>query len=362
MQVLSVIMACFAAIGALDLVFGNKLGIGGEFKKGIVIMGQSAMSMVGIITLAPLLSFVLRPALSALASAIPFDPSSIVGLLLANDMGAASLASDLALSDQAAYFNGLIVGSMLGVNISYSIPLAMSLVDKDKQDGYLLGTVCGFCTVPIGCLIGGLVAGMGWKELLVNSTPLLLVCITVTVLLMKAPTFCVKLFRFIGILLKSAAYVGLALGIFLHLTGLSLPHLAPVKDGFEVVVNSTIFSAGAFPFVYVLSVLLKKPLKIIGKKANLNPASTIGFLSSLATNLTTFSMMKEMDEKGVVLNAAFSVSASFVFAGHLAFTFVINPAYAIPMIVGKLIGGFSAIILTWFIFEGTKQKKSAAQA
>lgn len=357
MQILSIVMACFAALGALDLVFGNKLGIGKEFENGIAIMGKSAMSVVGVITLAPLLSFALRPALSALSNVIPFDPSSVVGLLLANDMGASSLATELALTPKAATFNGLIVGSMLGVNISFSIPLAMSIVEKEKQNAYLLGTVCGFCAVPLGCLVGGVALGMTWRELIVNLAPLVIVCAIVTVLLLKAPVFSVKLFRVIGLLLKSAAIVGLATGIFLHLTGISVPHLAPVTDGFDVVVDSAIFSAGAFPFVAVLSALLKKPLCALGKKANLSPASTVGFLSSLATNLTTFALMRDMDEKGVVLNSAFSVSASFVFASHLAFTLLIDPSAAFPMIAGKLVGGFAAIVFAWFVFDATERKK-----
>ena len=51
-----------------------------------------------------------------------------------------------------------------------------------------------------------------------------------------------------------------------------------------------------------------------------------------------------MDSRGIVINMAFAVSASFVFGDHLAFTMAYNNAYLPGMIAGKLIGGLCAIL------------------
>lgn len=357
MKVLSVILACFAVLGAIDFLFGNKLGLGKEFKNGVLIMGQTCITIVGIMTIAPALAVVLKPVLGALSSVIPFDPSSIVGLLLANDMGATPLALQLALSENAAYFNSLITGSMMGVTLVYSIPLAMTLVPERKLQSFFLGTACGIGTIPVGCAVGGIMAGLSWKELLVNLVPLLLFCGIVVVLLLKKPDFSIKLFRILGKILQKAAIIGFASGVFLYLTELSVSFLAPISDGFDVLIEATVFSVGAFPLVYTLSAVLKTPLKKLGKKCGLSPASTIGFISSLATNLTTFAVMEQMDDKGATLNAAFSVSASFVLASHLAYTYAVNPDYVFPMIVGKLISGVCAVVLAWAIYKGLENKR-----
>ena len=49
------IMAVFAVLGALDRIFGGRLGIGKEFEEGILAMGSLALAMIGVITLAPVL-------------------------------------------------------------------------------------------------------------------------------------------------------------------------------------------------------------------------------------------------------------------------------------------------------------------
>ena len=57
-----------------------------------------------------------------------------------------------------------------------------------------------------------------------------------------------------------------------------------------------------------------------------------------------FEMMNEMDSRGIVLNSAFSVSAAFVLADHLAFTMAFDATYVWRMMVGKLVSGVFAIV------------------
>ncbi len=54
-------------------------------------------------------------------------------------------------------------------------------------------------------------------------------------------------------------------------------------------------------------------------------------------------MMKQMDTRGKVINCAFAVSAAFALGDHLGFAAANMNAMIFPMIVGKLIGGVTAI-------------------
>ncbi len=49
MNVLSIIMLVFAILGALDRIIGNKLGLGAEFEKGFMLLGNMALTMIGLI-------------------------------------------------------------------------------------------------------------------------------------------------------------------------------------------------------------------------------------------------------------------------------------------------------------------------
>ena len=59
--------------------------------------------------------------------------------------------------------------------------------------------------------------------------------------------------------------------------------------------------------------------------------------------------MKDMDNRGKVINTAFAVSAAFVFGDHLGFTAGVNRDMIFPMVVGKLVGGITAVILAMML-------------
>lgn len=85
-------------------------------------------------------------------------------------------------------------------------------------------------------------------------------------------------------------------------------------------------------------------------------AKKVGFASSLVSSGPTFGLMYKMDEKGVVLNSAFSVSAAFVFGSHLAFTMALDQNYIPAMMVGKLVAGVLAIFVAHYVYESRKRK------
>ena len=231
------------------------------------------------------------------------------------------------------------------------------MVKKEHHRELLLGLLCGIVTVPVGCFVSGLVCGLGMAELLINLLPLVLFSVLVAVGLIKAPTLCVKVFGGVAFLIKVLITAGLVLGIIRFLSGYEvIKGLETIENASLVCLNASVVMTGAFPFMFVVSKILSKPLKTVSKKIGINEISAVGFVSSLATNLTTLGMMNDMDKKGVLMNAAFAVSASFTFAGHLAFTMAFNENYIFPMIIGKLVAGVSALVLSYLLFCRQKTK------
>ena len=138
--------------------------------------------------------------------------------------------------------------------------------------------------------------------------------------------------------------VGLAAIIVETLTGFVLiPGLATIEEAFQTVGTIAIVLAGAFPLVYVLTKLLKKPLLKLGKLLGINDTAAAGLIASLANSIATFQLVKDMDSRGKVVNIAFAVSAAFVFGDHLGFTAGFAPELLPAVIAGKLAGGVSAV-------------------
>ena len=359
MNVVSIIMLIFSVLGALDYITGNHIGIGKEFERGIMLLGTMTLSMVGMIVLAPLIAQLLSPVLTLISENTPFEPSVIAGSLLANDMGGAPLARELAKTEASGYFNGLVVGSMMGATISFSLPLALGVTKKEQHKNIMLGLMCGIAAIPVGCLVSGLMVKMPIGELMIIVIPLVVFSAILAVGLLKIPNVCVKIFNVFGIIIKTIIVIGLVIGIAEFLLGLDIvPHTATIEEGVMVVFNASAVMTGAFPLLFLVGKLVNKPLGKLAGKIGINETSALGFVSSLATNVTTFSMMKDMDDKGVVLNSAFAVSAAFTFAGHLAFTLSFNEDYLPAVIVGKLVAGVCAVLVAQIIYTRMNKKKA----
>lgn len=356
MNILSYVLAGFSVLGAIDYIINNKYGIGKEWERGFHLIGTMSLSMIGMIVLAPFISHILSPVLELLPEGFPFEPSVVVGSLLANDMGGATLALSLARNERIGYFNGLVVGSMMGATTSFTLPLAMVMVEKNQHSSMLMGMMCGIIAVPIGCLASGLMIGISLMELVIDLIPLTVLAILLVVGLTKVPDLCVKIFYILGAAIKIIITIGLVIGILEFLTGCKmLPYTAPIEEGAIIVFNAAIVMSGAFPLIHLIGKLLRRPLEKLGKITGMNDSSVLGFVSSLATNVTTFGMMKDMDDRGVVLNSAFAVSGAFTFAGHLAFTMSFQGEYVPCVILGKLAAGVCGVVIAGFL-AGRKER------
>ena len=362
MNVVALIMLVFSILGAIDRIIGNRFGLCEEFEKGFKMLGNCALSMIGMIVIAPYLAELLMPVFNAVWRWFKLDPSVIPALLFANDMGGAQLALSIGQNSQLAGFNGLVVSSMMGVTISFTIPYALSTVNRDRHRWILLGLLCGVVTIPVGCFIAGLMVKIPFLTLIYNLLPIIIFSGLIVFGLLKFPNVCVKIFSVIAVIIKIIITIGLAIGIIHFLTDWTLiKNVDTLESGALICLNACVVMSGAFPLIYIISKVLNKPLGKFGQKMNVNEISAVGLLSSLASSMTTFGVMDKMDDKGTMLNSAFSVSGAFVFAGHLAFTMAIDISYLPSMMVGKLISGVLAVVVAIFVYKRIANEKESSE-
>lgn len=362
MTFLAPVIILFAILGAVDYIIGNKFGIGEEFKKAFSLLGVMALSMIGMIVIAPLIGSLLSPVFEFTYDVLHIEPSIIPASLFANDMGGAPLANEIAKNESVGMFNALVVSSMMGATISFTIPLAIGVVAKESHREMFLGFLCGIVTIPMGCFVSGLLCGISILTLLLNLLPLLIFSVIIAIGLIKASNLCVKIFKFFAIGMTVIIMIGLLFGIVNFLLGRDLiKGIAHIEEGAMVCFNASIVMCGMFPLINIVSRLLKRPLKAIGVKMGINEVAALGFISTLATNVTTLGMMDKMDKKGVMLNSAFAVSAAFTFAGHLAFTVAFEASYLLPVIVGKITAGLFAVVLAWIVYRFVFRREKCSE-
>lgn len=356
-EIIIYIMAIFMVLGALDKCIGNKFGLGEKFEEGIMSMGALALAMIGVICLAPVLATVLKPIVVPVFDMLGADPAMFAGSLLANDMGGATLAMELAIDPQAGLFGGLIVGAVMGPTIVFIIPVALGIIRSEDQKFLATGILAGIITVPIGAFVGGLVAGFPAMMIIRNLVPIVIFAVLIALGLLLFEKAMIIGFTYFGKFVLIVITIGFAAAIVEALTGLVLiPGMNPIHDGIAIVGDIAIVLAGAFPLVYVITKVFKKPLMALGKVLGMNEVAAAGLVASLANCIPMFDMMKDMDNRGKIINVAFAVSAAFVFGDHLGFTAGVNPDMILPMIVAKLVGGVTAVIVAIFIANKTLAK------
>lgn len=340
------VMAIFAVLGGLDRIFGNRFGLGHRFEEGIFAMGSLALAMVGVIALAPVLSNLLKPVVVPVFSLLGADPAMFAGTLLACDMGGGALAAQMTTDPQAALLGGVLNGSMMGATIVFTIPIALGILQPQDRPALAKGILCGIVTIPLGIFVGGLVAGFPIGMVLRNLVPIIVIAALICLGLWRAENAMIKAFTIFGKGIAAVIGIGLIASIVESLTGFTIiPGMTPIHEGFETVGEIAIVLAGAFPLVFFITKLLQRPLMKLGKIMHMNDTAAAGLIATLANSIATFGMVKDMDERGKIVNIAFCVSAAFVLGDHLGFTAGFAPEMLISVIIGKLTAGISAVIV-----------------
>ncbi len=208
--------------------------------------------------------------------------------------------------------------------------------------------------------------GMPIVAVLKNLVPIILFAVLIALGLWFKPEAMIKGFSVFGQAIVVIGTFGLALGAVQSMVGVKLiPGVGSVRGGIQVVGSIALTLAGAFTLVYVITKLFNKPLIKMGKAMGMNETAAAGLVATLANNIPMFEMMKDMDDRGKIINVAFAVSAAFVFGDHLGFTAGVAKDMIFPMIVSKLVAGITAIGVAMFMANrvlGKQDKEKSVTA
>ncbi|NLZ99575.1 MAG: ethanolamine utilization protein EutH [Clostridiaceae bacterium] len=344
-QIIIWIMAIGAVIGALDKIIGNRFGLGEQFDEGFNAMGPLALGMVGMVSLSPVIAKVLGPALVPAFNAIGSDPA-LFGAILPNDTGGYPLAMELAQNYQAGQYAGLIVASMLGCTITFSIPVGLGLIEKEDRPYFARGLLIGFLPIPVASILGGLMAGFNAGMVFMNTIPVIIITVLIAIGLYFIPDGMAKGCLVFGRIITIIITIGLVCSAFEALTGVVIiPGMAPISEGLSIIGSIGVVLLGTFPILTLLMRLLNKPLTALGKKIGLDSTSAAGLVFTLANSIPVYKMMKDMNKKGIIVNTAWLVLATAALGDHLGFTAGVAPEFITPVVISKIIGGILAVLL-----------------
>ncbi|MCF6459538.1 ethanolamine utilization protein EutH [Clostridium sp. Cult3] len=352
------IIVIFSIIGGIDRLFNNRYGLGGKFEEGFKSMGGLAISMIGIISLAPVIAQLIMPILSFLSNLTGADPSVFTSSILAVDMGGYATSIEIAENQSIAQFTGLILASMMGATISFTVPIAINMISKEDFPYFAKGILAGIVTIPIGMLVGGMVMKIEYNTILLNLIPVIFLSIIIVIGLLKFQQKMIRIFTVLGKIIIIISTIGLLISILDFVLDIELiPNMISFEEGIIVVGKIGVILSGAYPLFNFIYKILDEKLSKISDRLGINEFSCLGIITSLANSVPMIGIYDKMDSRGKTINAAFAVSGAFTFGGQLGYISTVSKDMVTPFILAKLSAGISSIILAslLMVIEGKEK-------
>lgn len=337
------VIALGAVIGGVDDLLGNRLGLGQKFEQGFQLLGTTALSMVGIICFAPLLSGLLASTVSPVLKAVGVDPSMLGGLL-ALDMGGYPLAKALAVNPTVGRYAGIMVGATFGCTLTFTIPVGVGMMEEAERGDFAQGVLVGLIALPVALIPGALLSGLTLGQALGQNAPILLLAGLVLWGLARHRRAALRGFAAFAKGLRALTIVGLTLAAAQSIAGVTiLPGMAPIEDAMATVSSIGVVLLGSLPAAELLTRALRRPCRWLGRRVGLDELAITGLLVGMVSAVPVMAMLKDMSPRGRLANVAFMVSGSALIGAHLGFVAGSEPDLLIPMLLAKLLGGCAAV-------------------
>lgn len=349
------IMLIMCFIGLLDKILNNRYSLCDAFDNGLKSMGNIAVSMVGFYCIA--ITFIQNNTsfFRSLSDTLPLDPSILIGCLLAPDMGGFTIVEGLSNSPEMILFSGILLTSTLGATISFQLPIFLTSLAKEEITHFIKGLLYGILTLPIILIITAFFLPI--NNMWINLLPILLLCILLCIALLLSYDKTIHFLHIFANLIRIISIVFFGM-VVLQLFFDTLPFTTStlIAEAMVIVLRMSIIVCGSMVLCEIILRKFKLQINKIASILGVNDVAIVGLLLSLGTSIAMIPLFSRMDNKGKIMNAAFSVSGAYVLGGQLGFIASVASPYATNIyIIVKLLAGILAIASVFIL--GKKKAK-----
>lgn len=339
------IMLVFFLIGLLDKTLNNKFNVAEAFDEGLKNFGSITLSMSGFYCI--MIFFLLEnmDTFLSLTSYLPIDSSFLIGSILAPDMGGFSIVHSISDNISIVVFSGILLTSTIGATISFQLPIFFGSIEKCDLPYMVHGLIYGLITLPFILFVAGIYLQV--PDLLLNLLPMIILCVLLYIGLTKFYQQTISILSIFANMIKFAGMIFFGMVatqvLFpnIHFTSDIL-----ISEAMMIVLKMGIIVCGSLVLSEFILRYGKKQIQWIANKIGCNEISVVGFILSLTTSLAMLPLFSKMDNKGKILNGAFSVSGAYVIGGQLGFiNSVTTQNYVLLYMIVKLCAGIFAMLI-----------------
>ena len=333
------IMLIFATIGLIDKILDNKFGLASAFDKGIITMGDFMLSISGFYCISIAFLRNNTEILNHLGDFLFFDPSILIGSLLAPDLGGYSIVEMISKDPNMVVFAGVLLTSTIGATISFQLPIFLNNLEKDDVPSFMQGIAYGLILVGLFLQI---------DSLMINMIPLLVLCILLLFMFFINLKLSVKILTIFANMIRILGYLFFFLVCLTFFFDLGFTQQDLIQEVFSIVFQMTLIVAGSLVLCQLILKYFSLQIEKLATMLHINQYALIGLILSLGTSIAMMPLFSKMDTKGKLINAAFSVSGAYVFGGQLGFIASVSNSFSTTIfIIAKLSAGILAILMVY---------------
>lgn len=263
-------------------------------------------------------------------------------MVLGVDSGGLPLALALAKTHEAAMLSGLGLGGSFGCIMTFALPISLSICSEESRPDVARGLVAGIIAAPFSLF-------------------------AVAAILALLLTFCrdaaVRGCLLVGRLMMAAFVVLLACAAIEHWFSVTLiPGMAPIGRQLEIVGEIGVMLSGAFPMVKFAERHFGGAIRGLARLLRIDSTASLGMIVSIANPLPMYVTLNRMTPEGRVVCSAFSGPVLCLLGDHLGFITAAYPAGTIPMLAGKILSAFLALLIALLLVRAGRGKRPAASA
>ncbi|MEE0559418.1 MAG: ethanolamine utilization protein EutH [Bulleidia sp.] len=130
--------------------------------------------------------------------------------------------------------------------------------------------------------------------------------------------------------------------IFFHM---NFTNMTLIDEALRIVFQMSIIVSGSLVFCEIVLRKFSRQIEKVGQILQIDKYSVMGIILSFGTSIAMLPLFSKMNQKGKILNAAFSLSGAFVFGGQLGFIAGVNPNSITWFVVVKLVAGIAGLLI-----------------
>lgn len=346
MNVFIMVMVAFSMLGLVDKAIGNKMNLANSFDQGLAIMGTLTLSMAGFYCVA--VTFIQNNIglMETMSSLFHIEPSMISGILLAPDMGGYHISNILTQDANVLILTGVLASSSIGTILSFSLPLSVSILRKEDIASFSTGLIYGLISIALCLIIFSMFLGISFWVIV----PVVIVCVILLAGLVFVSKQTIRFVGYIGSAMKVLTYILFGIVVLQLYFNLHYFDEQLIQDCMVMMLKCAIIMSGSLVLSELILRVCRRQRDKLTARLGINSYSLIGIVLSCTTAIAMLPLYSKMDNKGKIINSAFSVTGAYFLGSQFAFIYESSTSYGVFMyVLFKVLTGIFAIFIALLI-------------